>query len=138
MHKGKFSFISLGCARTLVDSEGLINDLTGKGFQLVNENAGEETVVLNTCSFIQSAVDETEKNIQDLIQKKQANQIKYLVVVGCYPSRFKKTDLTQKFPEVDLWLKTNEENQLKEALTALVFQDKYQPSKPVKYTRLTP
>ncbi|MFT5170580.1 MAG: ribosomal protein S12 methylthiotransferase [Candidatus Marinamargulisbacteria bacterium] len=138
MAKEQFSFVSLGCARTLVDSETMINDLKGKGFQLVNENSSEESVVLNTCAFIQSAVDETEENIRQLSERKKKQQIKHLAVVGCYPSRYKKSELESRFPEVDLWLTTKEGSRLKEEMTKLVFKKKYHPVKPSPFTKLTP
>lgn len=139
MHKPGFSFISLGCARTLVDSENLINDLHAAGFQLVEEGSSESITVLNTCSFIQAAIDETESNIRTLIAKKNEGVLRYLAVVGCYPSRFKKEELIQKFPEVDVWLTTKEENKLKSELSQLVFKKKFTPpSVKPKYTKLTP
>lgn len=136
--RSSFSFISLGCARTLVDSENIVNSLHGAGFDLVEEGSQESITVLNTCSFIQAAIDETESNIRHLITKKNMGDLKYLAVVGCYPSRFKKPDLQKKFPEVDIWLTTQEEGQLKNQLSELVFKRKFTPSKQVKYTKLTP
>lgn len=139
MQKPGFSFISLGCARTLVDSENLINDLHAAGLQLVEEGSNESITVLNTCSFIQAAIDETESNIRTLIAKKNEGVLRYLAVVGCYPSRFKKEDLIAKFPEVDVWLTTKEETKLKSELSQLVFKKKFTPPaiKP-RYTKLTP
>ncbi|MBT5856314.1 30S ribosomal protein S12 methylthiotransferase RimO [bacterium] len=136
--KGSFSFISLGCARTLVDSEHMVNDLKSAGMSMVPEGSNETVTILNTCSFIQAAIDETETNIKDLTQRKKDGHIKHLAVVGCYPSRFKKGELNLKYPEVDLWLTTQEQSQLKPRLTELLFQKKFMPSTPVKYTKLTP
>ncbi len=134
-----FSFISLGCARTLVDSESMINELKEVGFKLVPEGALESVTVLNTCSFIQSAVDETESNILSLSEKKKAGKIQHLAVVGCYPSRFKREELTAKFPDVDLWLTTQEQVHLKTRLSQLVFQKKFTPKEQSSpYTKLTP
>ena len=133
-----FSLISLGCARTLVDSEHMIDDLHHAGFKLVPEGSAEEVIVLNTCSFIQAAIDETERNINDLIKRKKKGDIAYLAVVGCYTSRFKKTALALKYPDVDLWLNTQEQAQLKPRLSELVFKEKFQPSQRPKYVKLTP
>ena len=63
MKNPTFSLRSLGCARSLVDSETMIQDLNKVGFQVVPEGSREQIMVLNTCSFIQSAIDETERNI---------------------------------------------------------------------------
>lgn len=133
-----FSMVSLGCARTLVDSEYVVNDLRGVGFELVSEGSGERVVVLNTCSFIQSAIDETEDNIRDLINRKKRGFIQYIAVIGCYPSRLKPSQRSAQFPEVDIWLTTQEESKLKSVLSELVFKSRFQPSIPVKYTKLTP
>ncbi len=138
MRKPTFSFISLGCARTLVDSEQMIDRLRNTGFQLVPEGQRETVTVLNTCSFIQVAIDETEQNIRTLSDRKHKGHIQYLAVVGCYPSRFKKDQLQAKFPQVDVWLTTHEKSKIQEALTELVFQRRFSPGRPVPYTKLTP
>ncbi|NDC82497.1 30S ribosomal protein S12 methylthiotransferase RimO [bacterium] len=132
-----FSVVSLGCARTLVDTEKMVQSLQGKGFALVPEGH-EQICVLNTCSFIQSAVDETESNIVSLSDRKRRGEIRYLVVTGCYPSRFKKPELKARYPEVDIWLTTHEEDRLQAELAQLVFRRRFLPSRPVRYTKLTP
>ncbi len=133
-----FSVVSLGCARTLVDTEKMVQSLQRSGFGLVGEGSGEQISVLNTCSFIQSAIEETETNIQALSARKQAGDIRYLAVTGCYPSRFKKEVLKEKYPEVDIWLTTQEAHLLQPELSQLVFKRRFQPSRPVRYTKLTP
>lgn len=136
--KAKFSLISLGCARTLVDSENITNKLQDIGFQWVNEGNKEEVTILNTCSFIQAAIDETEANIVELINRKKKGIIKHLAVVGCYPSRFKTEALQLKYPDVDLWLTTQEQGQIQERLSELVFKKKFQPNTQHAYTKFTP
>ena len=133
-----FSLRSLGCARSLVDSETMIDDLNQVGFSIVPEGSKESIMILNTCSFIQAAIDETESNIKELISKKKAKKLKYVVVTGCYPSRYKQHILEEKFPEVDLWFSTKEEHQLKAKLAELVFQHRFQPKPSSRYTKLTP
>ena len=134
-----FSLISLGCARTLVDSEKMLDSLQNGGFRLVAEGSKEEVVILNTCSFIQSAIDETEANIQSLIARKAKHEVKFLAVVGCYVSRFKKEDLQAKYPQVDLWLNTLEETKVQAELAKLVFTEKFLPQTSKKpYMKLTP
>ncbi len=134
-----FSIVSLGCARTLVDTEKMVESLQNGGFSLVAEGSSEQVTILNTCSFIQSAIDETEANLRALIARKKEGFIKYLVVTGCYVSRFKKPDLEANFPEVDIWLSTMEESKVQSELAKLVFHRKFQPIiKPKPYTKLTP
>ncbi|NBV41409.1 30S ribosomal protein S12 methylthiotransferase RimO [bacterium] len=134
----KFSVVSLGCARTLVDTEKMVHSLQTGGFGLTAEGSGEQITILNTCSFIQSAIDETEANIEALSERKRDGGLQYLVVSGCYPSRFKKPDLQARYPDVDLWLTTKEEDKVQQELTALVFKHRFQPNRPVRYTKLTP
>ena len=116
-----FSLISLGCARTLVDSEELVQSIQSVGFSMVPEGTKEEVTVLNTCSFIQAAIEETEDNIQLLIDRKKNNEIKYVCVVGCYPSRFKEPQLKEKYPDVDLWCTTKDEKTLHKRMAELIF-----------------
>jgi ribosomal protein S12 methylthiotransferase len=137
--KEQFSIISLGCARTLVDTEKMVDQLQQVGFQLTAEGTGEKITILNTCSFIQAAIDETEANIHQLIERKNNNDLKFLVVAGCYPSRFKEAELKAKFPEVDLWITTKEEAQVQQKLSTLVFEKKFRPiANAAPYTKLTP
>jgi ribosomal protein S12 methylthiotransferase len=139
MKKGNFSLISLGCARTLVDSEKAIDSLQQIGFTLVPEGTQEKITILNTCSFIQAAIDETETNILTLQEKKRSGEIKHLVVIGCYPSRFKKKELELKYPLVDIFLTTQEQHLLHQQLYSLVFSKKFAPTKTQKpYLKLTP
>lgn len=138
MAKADFGMISLGCARALVDSEKMIDRLQYGGFRLVPQGSSEEIMVLNTCSFIQSAIDETEHNIRALLQRKQQGELKYVVVAGCYPGRYKKAQLEERFPDVDLWLTTREEDKIQRELTKLVFERKFQPKRAAPYVKLTP
>ena len=138
MQTANFSLISLGCARTLVDSEKMIDDLQNGGFRLVAPGSREPITILNTCSFIQAAIEETEENISKLSEKKQRGKLKYLVVTGCYPSRFKQKELEEKFPDVDLWLTTKQEDQVKQKLSDMVFSNRFLTQKKVPYTKLTP
>jgi ribosomal protein S12 methylthiotransferase len=133
-----FSLISLGCARTLVDSEELVQSIQSVGFTMVPEGTKEQVTVLNTCSFIQAAIDETEANITQLIERKKQGDINYVCVVGCYPSRFKESQLKKTYPEVDLWCTTKDEKTLHKRMAQLIFNRKFTPSVPVKYTKISP
>lgn len=133
-----FSLISLGCARTLVDSEELVQSIQSVGFSMVPEGTKEEVTVLNTCSFIQAAIEETEDNIQLLINRKKNNEIKYVCVVGCYPSRFKEPQLKEKYPDVDLWCTTKDEKTLHKRMAELIFNKKFIPESQKQYTKISP
>ena len=138
MKNPAYSLKSLGCARSLVDSESMVDQLNQLGLTIVPEGSSEEIFVLNTCSFIQAAIEETEKNIDALIVRKQQGDLKVLVVAGCYPSRYKRTVLEEKYPDVDLWFSTKEEHLLQDKLSELVFQKRFQPVKKRPYIKLTP
>ena len=136
--KKDFSLISLGCARTLVDSEQIVQSMQSVGFNIVPEGNKEAVTVLNTCSFIQAAIEETEHNIELLIKRKKAKEIKHVCVVGCYPSRFKEQTLIEKYPEVDVWCTTKNESILHEKLAKLIFNRRFSPKKNTPYTKLSP
>ena len=86
------------------------------------------------CSFIQAAIEETEQNINTLIQKRKADKSKHVVVVGCYVSRLTQKINGRKFPEVDLWLSTFEESKLAEKLSEKVFKKSFKIHKTVYQT----
>ena len=80
----KFSFISLGCAKNRVDSETVIGELIGQGFQLVPECAGAEIVIINTCAFLREARMESMETIKKIVRLKKTSQtLNKIVVIGC-------------------------------------------------------
>ncbi len=94
------SLISLGCPRTLVDSELYLGRLKQVGFRVVNEVEGSDTVIINTCSFIQDSIKESIDTILQAVKLKQAGKLKAVVVAGCLVQRFKQ-DLIKELPDVD-------------------------------------
>ncbi len=103
----KIFFISLGCAKNLVDSEHMLGLLKAKGFELA-ENIDEAGIaVINTCAFIQSAVEEAIDTILQTAGLKKQGRLKRLVVTGCFVQRYG-YKLAREIPEVDGWLGTGE------------------------------
>lgn len=100
---GTVSMVSLGCPRTLVDSELYLGRLKQKGFTVVNEVEGSETVIINTCSFIQDSIKESIDTVLQAVKLKQQGKIKSVVVAGCLVQRFKQ-ELIKELPEVDGFL----------------------------------
>ena len=96
---------SLGCARNQVDSETMATHLTAAGNSLVDDPASAEVIVVNTCSFIQSATDESVDTILALADYKTSGSCRQLIVTGCLPERYRE-DSAQAMPEVDLFLGT--------------------------------
>lgn len=92
------SFVSLGCAKNLVDSEVMIAKLGAAGWALVPEADGADAVVINTCAFIDPAKAESTETILEHAQRKRDGQ--QLIVAGCLSQRFGE-ELQSLIPEVD-------------------------------------
>ncbi|MFN0244514.1 MAG: 30S ribosomal protein S12 methylthiotransferase RimO [Planctomycetota bacterium] len=96
------SLVHLGCARNLIDSELILGRMAEEGLVVTGETSGAHTVVLNTCSFIGPAREESENAIKDLVAKKRRGEIERVVVAGCLVQRYRR-DLVRRFPDVDLF-----------------------------------
>jgi len=96
---------SLGCARNQVDSEAMLSRLSEAGWHIISSPDQADAIVVNTCSFIESAVDESIDTILQLADFKKAGPCRRLVVVGCLPERFRE-DMVSSLPEVDCFLGT--------------------------------
>jgi ribosomal protein S12 methylthiotransferase len=103
----KVHFISLGCPKNLVDSEIMAGTLMKDGFSVVNEAEDADTVVVNTCGFIEDSKKESIQRILDMAALKQDGKIKKIVVAGCLTQRYK-TDLVEGLPEADLFVGSGE------------------------------
>jgi len=96
----RVSLISLGCPRTLVDSELYLGRLKQVGFDVAAEVDGSDVAIINTCSFIQDSIKESVDTILRAVALKQQGRLKAVVVAGCLVQRFKQ-DLIAELPEVD-------------------------------------
>jgi ribosomal protein S12 methylthiotransferase len=115
MNKQKFSIVSLGCARNLVDSEVMAGMLGQNEFDLVQEPAGADIVLVNTCSFIDAAKAESIDTILEIGRLKEEGKVKKLVVAGCLSQRYS-DELARELPEVDLFIGTGEVPRIAEIL----------------------
>jgi len=95
-----FSLISLGCARNLVDSDCIISEFENKGYAFQEEGVGADTVVINTCSFIEDAKKESIDTILKLIDAKKRGEVKRIIVAGCLSERYR-YDLQKELKEID-------------------------------------
>jgi ribosomal protein S12 methylthiotransferase len=95
--------ISLGCPKNLIDSEIILGNLVKSGFILTDSIANADLVIINTCAFIQPAVDEAKAKIRDILTRKRKHKIQKVFVVGCLVQRFKQ-ELEKEFPEIDGFL----------------------------------
>src|SRR3954470_11942075 len=98
--KGTLAFVTLGCAKNLVDSEKMLGNLTQDGYALVPDPDGADVVVVNTCGFIEAARQESLGVIRELIDLKKAGRVKAVVVAGCLAER-KKEALLDEVPGID-------------------------------------
>jgi ribosomal protein S12 methylthiotransferase len=101
----KLYLVSLGCAKNLVDSEIMLGDLMKKDWTITNDPAEAEIIIINTCSFIESAVNESIDAILELASFKENGLCKRLIVTGCLPERFRE-QIANALPEVDIFLGT--------------------------------
>ncbi len=109
----KVGFVSLGCPKNLVDSEVMMGMLAQAGAELVPRAEDAEVIVVNTCSFIQSAQQESVNTILEMAQHKLGNA-RRLVVAGCLVERFR-DEIRKSIPEVDAVLGTGELERILEA-----------------------
>jgi ribosomal protein S12 methylthiotransferase len=95
-----FSIISLGCPRNLVDSEKLVSEFTKKGYRFQDDALNSDTVIVNTCAFIEDAKRESIEAILKIIDAKKDGDIKKIVVAGCLSERYR-NELARELKEVD-------------------------------------
>ncbi|WP_413576337.1 30S ribosomal protein S12 methylthiotransferase RimO [Bdellovibrio sp. HCB290] len=103
----KVHFISLGCPKNLVDSEIMAGTLMKDGFEVVGEADEADTVIVNTCGFIEDSKKESIQRILDMSDLKQQGKVKKVVVAGCLTQRYK-DDLVEGLPEADLFVGSGE------------------------------
>jgi len=101
----KLHLVSLGCAKNLIDSEVMLGRLVDAGWVLTDDPAEAEIIIVNTCSFIEPAVNESIDTILELAKFKETGICRHLVVTGCLPERFRE-EIVHALPEVDIFLGT--------------------------------
>lgn len=110
----KVGFVSLGCPKNLVDSEVMMGQLKQAGYEITNNSDEAETIVVNTCGFIESAKQESIEAILEATGAKTNGAAKRVVVAGCLVERYR-DDLIRELPEVDAFIGTNEIGRILEA-----------------------
>jgi ribosomal protein S12 methylthiotransferase len=113
--KQKFSIVSLGCARNLVDSEVMAGLLQQNHYEIVSEPADADVIMVNTCGFIGAAKEESIDTIVEMGRLKESGKLKKLVVAGCLSQRYP-TELAAELSEVDLFIGTGEVPRIAEIL----------------------
>ena len=120
-------FISLGCSKNLIDTEVAIGMFKKNNYKIVNNPEEADILVINTCGFIESAKEEAINTILEMAEYKK-KRCKYLIAMGCLVQRYY-DDLIKLLPEVDLFIKIDEYNNLWDKIEDLVKRDIVEKSK---------
>ncbi|MEG1858137.1 MAG: 30S ribosomal protein S12 methylthiotransferase RimO, partial [Pseudoflavonifractor sp.] len=100
MNTYRVAFISLGCAKNLVNTEQMMALCRAAGHDVTSDPQGADVAVLNTCGFIDTAKSEAIDNILELADLKTEGKLQKLLVAGCLSQRYK-DELMDDMPEVD-------------------------------------
>jgi ribosomal protein S12 methylthiotransferase len=109
-------FVSLGCPKNLVDSEVMLGDLMKNRYTSVDDPEAADVIVVNTCSFIASATQESVDTILEMSEHKKNGKCSTLIVTGCLAQRHAH-ELEKELPEVDYFLGTGEYQNLTKVLS---------------------
>ena len=120
MIKQKLNLISLGCAKALVDSEKLIGALKKTNYDITDNPEDADTIVINTCGFIDMARQESIDTILQATELKKKGTLDRLVVMGCLSERYPK-ELSKDIPEVDYFFGSNDHVKIMQLLTGKEF-----------------
>jgi ribosomal protein S12 methylthiotransferase len=104
--KSKINVVTMGCSKNLVDSESLLGQLKINRAALTSNVDEADTVVINTCGFIEAAKQESIDAILEAVERKKKGELKKIVVMGCLSDRYKK-ELMDEIPEVDVFFGSN-------------------------------
>ncbi|HEX8189927.1 MAG TPA: 30S ribosomal protein S12 methylthiotransferase RimO [Pyrinomonadaceae bacterium] len=115
----KVGFISLGCPKNLVDSEVMMGRLKQEGYELTSDAAEADTLVVNTCGFIDAAKKESVEAILEAARLKTEGKCQRLVVAGCLVERYR-DELRAEMPEVDAFIGTSQINDITRAADSRV------------------
>ncbi len=110
----KVGLVSLGCPKNTVDSEVMLGVLRQSGYEITPQPEDADVLIVNTCSFIQPAKQESIDTILEMAEYKKRGRARRLVVTGCLVERYRR-DILNEFPEVDYVLGTNEIERVVEA-----------------------
>ena len=119
----KVNLVSLGCSRTLVDSEVALGGLAKEGYTIVRDLADAEIAIVNTCGFIEEAKTESIETILKLCQLKKKGKLAAVVVLGCLAQRYG-PELQKEIKEADAIIGTNSYGELAKVLEPLRKKEK--------------
>jgi ribosomal protein S12 methylthiotransferase len=128
MANPRVSFVSLGCAKNLVDSEVLLGHLAKGGFDLCADYKRSDVVVVNTCGFLQASEKESMDTIEEMVALKGRGRLKAVVVAGCLPQRYG-AEFEKRLRGVDAVLGITHREKIAEVCASLL--EKVPPARPV-------
>jgi ribosomal protein S12 methylthiotransferase len=105
--KDKVSLVSLGCPKNLVDAEVMLGYLSKDHYEVTTDEMQADIIIVNTCSFIKEAKQESIDTILDLADRKHDARCRLLIVTGCLPQRYQE-ELAKELPEVDIFIGTGD------------------------------
>ena len=117
--KANVAFISLGCDKNLVDSEVMLGLCRKEGINIIQEEEKADVIVINTCCFINDALEESIDTILQAGKLKETGNCKAIIVAGCLGQRYEK-EMFDELPEVDAILGTTEYESIVEAVKAVL------------------
>ncbi|WP_127480840.1 30S ribosomal protein S12 methylthiotransferase RimO [Nocardioides pantholopis] len=136
-HLTSVALVTLGCARNEVDSEELAGRLEAGGFLLVDEPADADTVVVNTCGFVEAAKKDSVDTLLEAADLKLSGRPQAVVAVGCMAERYGK-DLADSLPEADAVLGFDDYPDIAAKLRSIIAGEQHQPHTPQDRRRLLP
>lgn len=113
--KQKVSMVSLGCPKNLVDAEVMLGVLSKEQYEITTDEKDADVIIVNTCSFIKEAKQESIDAILDLAERKHDGRCHTLIVSGCLPQRYQE-ELALELPEVDIFIGTGDYPRIAEIL----------------------
>ena len=113
--------VSLGCDKNLCDSEAMLGLLAKHNYNITNDEQEADAIIVNTCSFIKDAMEESVHTVLEMAKLKQQN-LKYLIVTGCMAQRFK-DEIFDEIPEIDACLGTSSFDKILDVIEELKARD---------------
>ena len=131
------ALVTLGCARNEVDSEELAGRLAAGGFTLVDDPAEADTVVVNTCGFVEQAKKDSVDTLLEAADLKESGKTRAVVAVGCMAERYG-ADLAASLPEADAVLGFDDYPDIAARLQGILAGERHEPHVPRDRRKLLP
>ena len=124
--------VSLGCPKNQIDAEHMLFDLKKEGFEIVQDAALADVVIVNTCGFIEAAKQEAIDNILEFCTLKQEGRIKAVICTGCLAERYR-DEILKEIPELDAVVGIGSNNKLCDIIRKIIWDKKIISSYGEKY-----